>query len=143
MDAKMPELLPISLFSSGLSMFKMVQVVMVVMTVMVDGGDDGDDGDGEDDGDGDDDDGGDVHKMMDWESADRVVRADLFISFYMMLPPSKTLNTKYLDFAFNKTECKCLIALLLLHPNMDISEVSMASLKDKWVQRARKCNFER
>ena len=57
--------------------------------------------------------------------------------------PPTNLNTKYLDFAFNKTECKCLIALLLLHPNMDISEVSMASLKDKWVQRARKCNFER
>ena len=53
MDAKMTELLPISLFSSGLSMFKIVQVVMVVlmvvmmvvMTVMDDDGDDGDDDD--------------------------------------------------------------------------------------------------
>ena len=68
------------------------------MTVMVDDGDDGDDDDFGDDDDGDDDDGGDVHKMMDWESADRVVRADLFISFYMMLPPSNNFEYKIFRF---------------------------------------------
>ena len=58
-----------------------------------DGGDCGGDDDGDD---GDDDDGGDVHKMMDWESADRVVRADLFISLMisMMLPPSNNFEYK-------------------------------------------------